>query len=296
MYNKENNEVDNINVLAIVEAAPKTSCREIQEHVGVTKSRVQTILHKNKFKPYKSKIVHRLRPGDAERRMNFCRWYLENIQNDINFCRKIIWSDESYISSAGIFNRHNTRHWSQTNEFITFTREQQGRFGFSVSCFILGGRIKYEIFEERLSAARYLQILRNNLPDLLDEIPLGHLPEIYFQQDGAPAHNSHNVTQYLNDNFPDHWIGTRGPANWPPRSPDLSVLDFFLWGFIKNKIYSVRHETKNDLRVATQQAFTELQERPIIIINALNSIRKRCEMCITKNGNVFEQYLKHNVN
>lgn len=168
-------------------------------------------MRKNKFKPYKAKIVHNLRPGDAERRMHFCRWYLNNIQIDINLARKIIWSDESYISSAGIFNRQNTRYWSNTNEFITFGREQQGRFGFSISCFILGGRIKYEIFEERLSAERYLQILENILPDLLDDVPLGHLPDIYFQQDGAPAHNSDIVRRYLNHNFSDRWIGSRGP-------------------------------------------------------------------------------------
>jgi len=55
-------------------------------------------------------------------------------------------------------------------------------------------------------------------------------------QDGAPAHFSCFVTDVLNERFPDAWIGRGGP--WPPRSSDLSPLDFFLWGYIKNIVYA----------------------------------------------------------
>jgi hypothetical protein len=36
----------------------------------------------------------------------------------------------------------------------------------------------------------------------------------------------------------DLWIGRGGPIPWPPRSPDLSPLDFFLCGYIKNIVYA----------------------------------------------------------
>jgi len=58
------------------------------------------------------------------------------------------------------------------------------------------------------------------------------------------------VTDVLNERFPDAWIGRGGPIPWPPRSPDLSLslslLDFFLWGYIKNivhaeKIRNIQH-------------------------------------------------------
>lgn len=26
--------------------------------------------------------------------------------------------------------------------------------------------------------------------------------------------------------------------NWPPRSPDLTPMDFFLWGYLKSKVYT----------------------------------------------------------
>jgi len=57
-------------------------------------------------------------------------------------------------------------------------------------------------------------------------------------QDGASPHFSCFVTDVLNERFPDAWIGRVGPIPWPPRSPDLSSLDFFLWGYIKNIVYA----------------------------------------------------------
>ena len=57
-------------------------------------------------------------------------------------------------------------------------------------------------------------------------------------QDGAPPHFSCFVTDGLNEGFPDACIGRGGPIPWPPRSPDLSPLHFFLWGYIKNIVYA----------------------------------------------------------
>lgn len=289
-YNKENHDRDEVNVLACVEATPSQSCRVLEQEVGVPKTRVQRILTKYKFRPYKIKIVHHLHPGDAERRLLFCNWYLEQIRIDNNFARFIIWSDEAYFSSAGIFNRHNTRHWSQENHHVIFEREQQGRFGFSVACFILGRQIQYRIYEGNLSGERYLEILEDVIPVLLENVPVAHLNRIYFQQDGAPAHNARNVQPFLENNFPLKWIGTNGPIRWPPRSPDLSVLDFFLWGYLQNKVYSTRHRTIDELRNATNAAFQNLQGRSIIILNALKRITTLCLHCVRENGNHFQQF------
>jgi len=59
---------------------------------------------------------------------------------------------------------------------------------------------------------------------------------VIFMQDGAPF--SCFVTDVLNERFPDAWIGRGGPILWPPRSSDLSPLDFFLWGYINNIAYA----------------------------------------------------------
>ena len=55
--------------------------------------------------------------------------------------------------------------------------------------------------EGNLTANRYVEILETAIPDLLDDVPLAHVNEIYFQQDGAPAHNSQMARLFLENNF-----------------------------------------------------------------------------------------------
>ena len=58
----------------------------------------------------------------------------------------------------------------------------------------------------------------------------------YFRQDRAPAHYARKVRDYLNQLFPNRWIGRRSLLKWAARSPDLTP-HFFLWGFLKSKVY-----------------------------------------------------------
>jgi hypothetical protein len=50
--------------------------------------------------------------------------------------------------------------------------------------------------------------------------------------DGAPAHFSRAVLDVLSNTYHDVWMGRGGPTAWPPRSPDLNPLDFYLWGHL----------------------------------------------------------------
>lgn len=77
---------------------------------------------------------------------------------------------------------------------------------------------------------------------------------MWLQQDGAPPHYSQIVRRYLDINFPNRWIGRGGPIRWPPRSPDLTKLDF-LWGFIKAHVYREPPTTKADMMERIRYAF-----------------------------------------
>jgi hypothetical protein len=57
-----------------------------------------------------------------------------------------------------------------------------------------------------------------------------------FQHDGAPPHIHNEVTTFLNRQLPERWIGWGGSTSWPPWSPDLTPIDFFLWGFVKDEV------------------------------------------------------------
>ena len=79
-------------------------------------------------------------------------------------------------------------------------------------------------------------------------------PWIIFQQDGTPPRRGSHVRRFLDAKFPNRWIGRDGPTPWPPRSPDITNLDFFLWGYVKDKVFSTpvpddyKFEGKNNRR------------------------------------------------
>jgi hypothetical protein len=54
---------------------------------------------------------------------------------------------------------------------------------------------------------------------------------LILELEGAPVQFAHIVRDYLKVNFPDRWVGSGGPVAWSPRFPDLTPLEFFLWGF-----------------------------------------------------------------
>ena len=46
------------------------------------------------------------------------------------------------------------------------------------------------------------------------------------------------VLGYLNEKLPDRWLGRDDPFLWPPLSPDLIPLAFFLWRYVKDRVFS----------------------------------------------------------
>ena len=57
-------------------------------------------------------------------------------------------------------------------------------------------------------------------------------------QDGAPPHFPVDVRNHLNERFPHRWIGRDSEFSWPPRSPDMNPLDYYVWGNMKDFVYS----------------------------------------------------------
>lgn len=150
-------------------------------------------------------------------------------------------------------------------------------------------------FQDTLNADVYLDFLRFELvPALAVLFPNEDDPDIphnriWLQQDGAPPHFGLNVRQFLNDTFHNRWIGRRGPIEWPPRSPDLTLLDFFLWGYLKNKVYVNR---PNDIESLKDRIRIEMRAiTPEMIQNTLDEFQRRIYHCQAVNGLQFEHLL-----
>lgn len=116
-------------------------------------------------------------------------------------------------------------------------------------------------------------------------------PAIWYQQDGAPAHNTLAVRQYLDAQFPGRWIGRQGPISWPPRSPDLSPLDFALWGWMRHRFYTAG-EALRDVPSAQRKLVDILHGmEPAIVRNMTNAFYDRAGYCSAAEGGHFEHLL-----
>lgn len=278
------------NVLLAITENPEISTRAIESTTGVAKSTSQFILTKNKFHPYKFATCQGLRPGDAERRLTFCEWYTRQCQENENFPFQIIWSDESMFHNNGVFNRKNCHYWAKENPRLYKSVRHQHRFGFNVWVGICGTRIIGPFFyDQSLTSDRYLNLLRNEIEESLDTLPLAIVQNFWFQQDGAPAHNSRAVREYLSERFEDRWIGTYSTISWPARSPDLTPMDYFLWGFIKNYVYQRQFDNIEELQRLVREAFASIS--PEMLQTVLASSVTRAYLCLENGGSLFEHLL-----
>ncbi|GBP58036.1 hypothetical protein EVAR_39752_1 [Eumeta japonica] len=123
---------------------------------------------------------------------------------------------------------------------------------------------------------------------MIAEVPIfNENRQIIFQNDGCPAHWRLIVMEYLNNVFPNSWIGRDGPIPWPPRSPDLTPLDFYVWGRAKELVYATEVQNVEDLRERIEAAFQKIQQEMLLSTTTVE-IRRRCRACIANGGRQFE--------
>ena len=87
---------------------------------------------------------------------------------------------------------------------------------------------------------RYRTMINDFLFENMDDIDPD---EMWFQQDGATCHTAIATIDLLKSKFGDKLISRNGPVNWPPRSCDLTPLDYFLWGYVKSLVYADKPAT-----------------------------------------------------
>lgn len=220
--------------------SPKKSTRRCSQELQVPQSTVSKILRKKlRFIPYKLQLVQQLLPQDNETRFQFCCALQALMEDDPHLLSKIIFSDEATFHVNGKVNRHNVRIWGSQNPHAVLQVERDSP-KVNVFCAVTEQTVYGPFFFEgsSITGQTYLDMLTNWLIPRLG----GEGDDYIFQQDGAPPHWSLAVRAFLNANLPNRWIGRAAQddqvfCKWPPRSPDLTVCDFFLWGCVKDKVY-----------------------------------------------------------
>ena len=162
----------------------------------------------------------------------------------------------------------------------------------NVSCGLLGNNlIEPFVFDNNLTGNTCGVFLRNELPGLLEDIPLMIRSQMYFQHDGALPHYTRHVREYLNESFPNRCLDRGGPVAWPQRSPDLTPLDYYLWGNMKTSVYETKVDSRAALRHRIFAATEHIRNHPDNIASASQSLVMHAENCIATGGGHFEQLL-----
>ena len=273
-------------VLARLETNPRTNSRLVADQV------VLRVAHEHLLRPRKLTKVHRLRPEDPPRWLDQCRWLVAREQEVPNFRASVLVSDEKGFSREGTFNAHNNHHWAEENPHQMFERGYQQRFSVNVWAGIVGDNLLGPyILPARLNGENYLVFLREVLPELLEDVPVALENRHWFQHDGCPAHNYRPVRAHLDQRYPGRWIGRGGPVQWPPRSPDLTPLDFFLWGAMEAHVYATPVESAEDLVARIVAAGEAVRQDPGVFVRVREAWLRRVQKCIEQNGLQFEHLL-----
>lgn len=147
-------------------------------------------------------------------------------------------------------------------------------------------------FDGSVNRETYSQMLVDNILPELHRYHLDSL-DLCYQHDGAPPHIPLEVRQCLDENF-NSWIGRlageRKILDWPPRSPDLNMIDFFLWGVLQHKVYQETHESIDAVTNAVVQEANEITQETLERVQ--HNLIKRLHKCIEQNGGLFEHLLK----
>lgn len=266
-----------------LEVSPRKSLRTLSAQTGLSYGSCQKACKKSlHLHPYKISVLQQLLPPDFQRREQYCHWFNENLNNN-NILDKTFFSDEAWFHLSGYVNSQNRRIWSAENPHVFIEsplHPQKVGVWVAMSRRRIIGPI---FFDGRINANNYRQTI---LEPFLNELHDDELQNGLFQQDGATAHTAQATLQYLEEFYGDRLISRN---LWPPRSPDLTPLDYFLFGYLKDKVSSVRLHALDELRVTITEAVNNVT--PEVLQNVFENMKRRVNLCLQVNGRHFEHLL-----
>lgn len=284
------NEENELAIALSVTEDPTLSVRAISQNLNIRKSSVGKSLQSQKFHPYHLQLHQELTERDFANRVSFCQWAQQRIRENPLFFKFVLFSDESTFHRNGFVNRHNFHFYAMENPRAVQVANYQHRWSLNVWGGILHNYvIGPYFFEQSLTGNLFWRFLQEQLPGLIAHVPEDIKQNLLFQLDGAPAHFHQDVRACLNETFPERWIGRGGPIHWPARSPDLTSMDFFLWGYIKSVTYRTPATTRDDMKQRITDAFRSVT--PVMLSNIRDNFIRRLDACIGQNGGHFEQFM-----
>ena len=111
---------------------------------------------------------------------------------------------------------------------------------------------------------------------------LDQVGDVIFQQDGAPPYWALRVRRSLDMRFPGQWIGRGGPIPWPARSPDVTPLDFFFWGYVKDLVFQTPVADIDDLTTRIREVIATVNVN--MLANTWNKTQEKTGVSARQRG------------
>ena len=192
---------------------------------------------------------------------------------NLRFLPNIVISDEAAFAMNGKVNTRNVRQYAPAGNPPPFNFERNvSRAKVNVWAGMCGNGVLLGPFfiEGNLNGISYYNLLIERVfPSLManfrDQFDDDHFLRLWWVQDGAPVHTLLMVRGILMEMFQNRVIALHHDIEWPARSPDLTPCDFFLWGYIKCKVFATPPATVEVLKQRIREEFEEVS-------------RNRCEM------------------
>ncbi|GFU42911.1 uncharacterized protein TNCV_3140711 [Trichonephila clavipes] len=174
--------------------------------------------------------IQELKPNDHKARRRFVEWAQNEIAVVPDFHKRILFSDEAHFWLNGYVNKQNCRIWSEANPQV-YVETPLHPEKLTIWCALWAGGIIGPYFFKNdeghsvtVNGDRYRAMITNFF---IPEMNNHYVQELWFQQDGATCHTARATIDLLKDTFGDCLISRFGPVNRPPRSCDLTPLDYF---------------------------------------------------------------------
>ena len=118
------------------------------------------------------------------------------------------------------------------------------------------------IYEDYVTGENYAMMLDSFLPQLRRRRCTLHAQ--WFQQDGARPHTNPEVLEFRHSKFQHRTVFIPYPQqfqcgfSWPPWTPDLNPCDYFLWGYLKDKVFSSAPRTLPQLKEKIKESCAQV--------------------------------------
>ncbi|GFT80474.1 uncharacterized protein TNCV_5122121 [Trichonephila clavipes] len=195
-------------------------------------------------------------------RRKFVEWAQNEIAVVPDFHKRILFSDEEHFWLNGYVNKQNCRIWSEANPQV-YVETPLHPEKLTVWCALWAGGIIGPYFFKNdeghnvtVNGDRYRAMITNFF---IPELNNHDVQELRFQQDGATCHTARATIDLLKDTFGDRQISRFGPVNWPPRSCDLTPLDYFLWGYVKSLAYADKPQMLDHLEDNIRRVIVDIR-------------------------------------